>query len=93
MLLPIGRLAVLRRVPGEQYVAAIAFVSIAGQLGPIVGPTLGGWLTQAISWHWVFIVNVPVGVVGFVAVQRACRTRRTSRRRSTSSAVRCCRSR
>ena len=70
MLLPIGRLAVLRRVPGEQYVAAIAFVSIAGQLGPIVGPTLGGWLTQAISWHWVFIVNVPVGVVGFVAVQR-----------------------
>ncbi|WP_107312825.1 DHA2 family efflux MFS transporter permease subunit [Burkholderia metallica] len=70
MLLPIGRLAVLRRVPGEQYVAAIAFVSIAGQLGPIVGPTLGGWLTQAISWHWVFIVNVPVGVVGFLAVQR-----------------------
>ncbi|MEK7915019.1 MFS transporter, partial [Burkholderia contaminans] len=70
MLLPIGRLAVLRRVPGEQYVAAIAFVSTAGQLGPIVGPTLGGWLTQAISWHWVFIVNVPVGVVGFVAVQR-----------------------
>ncbi|GAU04171.1 DHA2 family efflux MFS transporter permease subunit [Burkholderia stabilis] len=70
MLLPIGRLAVLRRVPGEQYVAAIAFVSIAGQLGPIVGPTLGGWLTQAISWHWVFIVNVPVGVVGFIAVQR-----------------------
>ncbi|MBP0610670.1 MULTISPECIES: MFS transporter [Burkholderia] len=70
MLLPIGRLAVLRRVPGEQYVAAIAFVSIAGQLGPIVGPTLGGWLTQAISWHWVFIVNVPVGVIGFIAVQR-----------------------
>ncbi|KAB0649794.1 MFS transporter, partial [Burkholderia territorii] len=70
MLLPIGRLAVLRRVPGERYVAAIAFVSIAGQLGPIVGPTLGGWLTQAISWHWVFIVNVPVGVAGFIAVQR-----------------------
>ncbi|MBJ9655546.1 DHA2 family efflux MFS transporter permease subunit [Burkholderia multivorans] len=70
MLLPIGRLAVLRRVPGEQYVSALAFVSIAAQLGPIVGPTLGGWLTQAISWHWVFIVNVPVGAIGLVAVQR-----------------------
>ncbi|HEP6273898.1 TPA: DHA2 family efflux MFS transporter permease subunit [Burkholderia vietnamiensis] len=70
MLLPIGRLAVLRRVPGERYVAAIAFVSTAAQLGPIVGPTLGGWLTQAISWHWVFIVNVPVGMLGFVMVQR-----------------------
>ncbi|MBN3759555.1 DHA2 family efflux MFS transporter permease subunit [Burkholderia sp. Ac-20365] len=70
MLLPIGRLAVLRSVPGEQYVSALAFVSIAGQVGPIVGPTLGGWLTQAISWHWIFLVNVPVGAVGLVAVQR-----------------------
>ncbi|HWT35366.1 MAG TPA: multidrug transporter subunit MdtD [Paraburkholderia sp.] len=70
MLLPIGRLAVLRSVPGEQYVSALAFVSIAGQVGPIVGPTLGGWLTQAISWHWIFLVNVPVGAIGLIAVQR-----------------------
>ncbi|MBN3787909.1 multidrug transporter subunit MdtD [Burkholderia sp. Ac-20353] len=73
MLLPIGRLAVLRNVPGEQYVSALAFVSIAAQVGPIVGPTMGGWLTQAVSWHWVFLVNVPVGAIGFVAVQRYLR--------------------
>ncbi|MEK7965083.1 MDR family MFS transporter [Burkholderia contaminans] len=68
MLLPIGRLAVLRRVPGEQYVAAIAFVSTAGQLGPIVGPTLGGWLTDSYNWRWVFFINVPIGAFALAGV-------------------------
>jgi EmrB/QacA subfamily drug resistance transporter len=70
MLLPIGRLAVLRNVSGEQYIAALAFVSIAGQVGPIFGPVLGGWLVQHVSWHWIFLINVPVGVVGLLAVRR-----------------------
>ncbi|MBP0619470.1 multidrug transporter subunit MdtD [Cupriavidus consociatus] len=70
MLLPIGRLAVLRNVPGEQYIAALAFVSIAGQVGPIFGPVLGGWLVQGASWHWIFLINVPVGMVGLFAVRR-----------------------
>ncbi|KWW39479.1 MFS transporter, DHA2 family, multidrug resistance protein [Cupriavidus metallidurans] len=70
MLLPIGRLAVLRNIPGEQYIAALAFVSIAGQVGPIFGPVLGGWLVQSASWHWIFLINVPVGLVGLFAVHR-----------------------
>jgi MFS family permease len=70
MLLPIGRLAVLRSVSGEQYVSALAFISIAGQLGPIAGPTLGGWFVQAITWHWIFLINVPIGAAGLYAVQR-----------------------
>jgi EmrB/QacA subfamily drug resistance transporter len=69
-LLPIGRLAVLRSVSGEQYVCALAFVSVAGQVGPIVGPTLGGWLAQAVSWHWIFLINVPIGAIGLAAVHR-----------------------
>lgn len=70
MLLPIGRLAVLRAVSAEQYVGALALISIAGQAGPIVGPTLGGWFVEAISWHWVFLINVPIGIAGMIAVQR-----------------------
>ena len=70
MLLPIGRLAVLRSVSGEQYVSALAFISIAGQVGPIVGPTLGGWFVEAISWHWIFLINVPIGAIGLFAVHR-----------------------
>ncbi len=70
MLLPIGRLAVLRAVSGEQYVAALAMISVAGQVGPIVGPTLGGWFVEAATWHWIFLINVPIGAVGLIAVLR-----------------------
>ncbi|WP_407655434.1 multidrug transporter subunit MdtD [Burkholderia alba] len=70
MLLPIGRLAVLRSVSGEQYVSALALITIAGQAGPIVGPTLGGWLVEAVSWHWIFLINAPIGAVGMFAVHR-----------------------
>ncbi|TWC67506.1 DHA2 family efflux MFS transporter permease subunit [Herbaspirillum sp. SJZ099] len=70
MLLPVGRLAVLRSVPGAQYIAALASISIAGQLGPVVGPVLGGWLVQSLSWHWIFLINVPIGTIGMLAVLR-----------------------
>jgi len=69
MLMPIGRLAVLRRVSGEQYVAALAMISVAGQVGPLLGPTLGGWFAEALSWHWVFLINLPIGVAGMLAVR------------------------
>lgn len=68
MLLPIGRLAVLRSVSSEQYVSALAMISVAGQVGPIIGPTLGGWFVEAISWHWIFLINVPIGAAGLFAV-------------------------
>ncbi|MBV8622871.1 MAG: multidrug transporter subunit MdtD [Herbaspirillum sp.] len=70
MLLPVGRLAVLRAVPGAHYIAALASISIAGQLGPVVGPVLGGWLVESLSWHWIFLINVPIGVLGMGAVLR-----------------------
>jgi EmrB/QacA subfamily drug resistance transporter len=70
MLLPIGRLAVLRRVPGDQYISALAFVSIAGQVGPVFGPAAGGLLVQTVGWHWIFLINVPIGLVGLLAVHR-----------------------
>jgi EmrB/QacA subfamily drug resistance transporter len=70
MLIPIGRLTILRSVTAEQYIAALATVSVAGQLGPLLGPTLGGWLVQVASWHWIFLINVPIGMVGLWAVRR-----------------------
>ncbi|WP_018714380.1 multidrug transporter subunit MdtD [Brachymonas chironomi] len=70
LLLPVGRLSVLRAYPKEQFLAAMSFVAIPGLIGPLIGPTLGGWLTEAASWHWVFLVNVPVGLLGWLAATR-----------------------
>ncbi len=70
MLLPVGRLSVLRTFPREQYLQALSFVAIPGMIGPLIGPTLGGWITQTFSWHWIFLINVPVGVLGAIATVR-----------------------
>jgi EmrB/QacA subfamily drug resistance transporter len=70
MLLPVGRLVVLRVVPRADFLAAMSFVTLPGLIGPLVGPTLGGWLVQIASWHWIFLINLPLGVVGGIAALR-----------------------
>lgn len=70
LLLPVGRLALLRTVPRAEFLAAMSFVAIPGLIGPLLGPTLGGWLVQYASWHWIFLINVPVGLIGCVATLR-----------------------
>lgn len=70
LLLPVGRLAVLRAFPREEFIRAMSFVAVPGLVGPLIGPTLGGWMVEYASWHWIFWVNVPVGVVGFAAARR-----------------------
>lgn len=67
MLLPVGRLTVLRAVPRDKFLEAMSFVAIPGLVGPLIGPTLGGWITEALSWHWIFLINLPVGIVGALA--------------------------
>ena len=64
MMVPVGRLTVLRAYPREQLLQVLAFVTIPGLLGPLMGPTLGGLLTQYASWHWIFLINLPVGAIG-----------------------------
>jgi EmrB/QacA subfamily drug resistance transporter len=67
MLLPVGRLAVLRSVPRAQFLQAISMVTIPGLVGPLIGPTLGGWLSEYSSWHWIFLINIPIGLLGAIA--------------------------
>jgi len=70
LLLPVGRLVVLKTFPRERFLQAMSFVAIPGLIGPLIGPTLGGWLVEAVTWHWIFLINVPVGVVGALATLR-----------------------
>ena len=70
MLLPVGRLVVMRVIPRADFLAAMSFVTIPGLIGPLIGPTLGGWLVQIASWHWIFLINLPLGVAGGIASLR-----------------------
>ncbi|MFI0545300.1 MAG: MFS transporter [Brachymonas sp.] len=70
MLMPVGRLAVLRAVPRSQFLAAISFIAVPGLLGPLVGPSLGGWLVEYASWHWIFLINLPICAIGLYLARR-----------------------
>lgn len=69
-LMPVGRLAVLRAVPREQFLGAMSFIAIPAMVGPLLGPAVGGWLVAIASWHWIFLVNLPIGLAGLVAAWR-----------------------
>lgn len=64
MMVPVGRLIVLRAVPKHQLVSALAYLSIPALIGPMVGPLLGGFITTYFDWRWIFWINVPVGLLG-----------------------------
>jgi EmrB/QacA subfamily drug resistance transporter len=70
MLMPVGRLAVLRAVPRSEFLAAISFIAVPGLLGPLVGPSLGGWLVEYASWHWIFLINLPICAIGLYMARR-----------------------
>ncbi len=70
MLLPVGRLAVLRAFPRDEFLPVMSFIAIPSLVGPLMGPTLGGFLVQYVSWHWIFLINLPVGVAGVAAALR-----------------------
>ena len=64
LLLPVGRLAMLKVIPRTQFLSAMSLMSLAGLIGPLIGPTLGGWLVEVSTWHWIFLINLPMGLLG-----------------------------
>ena len=64
MMTPVGRLILVRSIDKRLLVNAMALVTIPALIGPICGPPLGGFITTYFSWHWIFIINVPIGVLG-----------------------------
>ena len=68
LMTPVARLVIVRITPRNNLVDAMAWLSIPGLIGPIVGPPIGGFITTYLSWHWIFLINVPIGILGIVMV-------------------------
>lgn len=68
MMGPVARLVLVRMTPRHKLVDAMAWLTIPALIGPIVGPPFGGFLTTYFSWHWIFIINVPIGLLGMALV-------------------------
>lgn len=70
MMTPVGRLLLVRSTPRNELVAAMAWLTIPALLGPITGPVVGGFLTTYLSWHWIFWINIPIGLAGILLATR-----------------------
>jgi EmrB/QacA subfamily drug resistance transporter len=66
MMVPVGRLLLLRSVERSELVNALSYLTVPGLLGPIMGPLLGGFITTYFHWRWIFWINVPICVIGLV---------------------------
>jgi EmrB/QacA subfamily drug resistance transporter len=70
MMTPVGRLVLLRTFDKRALVTAMAWVTIPALIGPLIGPPVGGFITTYFSWHWIFLINVPIGIVGILLATR-----------------------
>lgn len=66
MMVPVGRLVILRSVKKSELVQAFAWLTIPALIGPIVGPPVGGFITTYFDWRWIFWINIPIGILGLI---------------------------
>ncbi len=65
MMTPVARLVLVRSTQRSELVGAMALLTIPALVGPLAGPPLGGFITTYFSWHWIFLINVPIGIAGY----------------------------
>ncbi|WP_368764164.1 MFS transporter [Klebsiella quasipneumoniae] len=82
LMVPVGRLAVLRTTPKHLLIKAIATLTWPALVAPIIGPPLGGFITRYASWHWIFFINVPLGVAAIILSLRIIPDIREAERRA-----------
>jgi EmrB/QacA subfamily drug resistance transporter len=81
MMVPVGRLVVLRGTAKADLMRAMGYITWPGLVAPILGPPLGGFLTTYASWRWIFLLNLPLGLVALALVLRLFDNRRSSEQR------------
>src|SRR5271168_1524000 len=81
MMVPVGRMIVVRNTPKSRMIQAISTITWPAIVAPVVGPTVGGFITTYASWHWIFFLNVPFGVLALAAVLTFVPNQRDAARR------------
>src|SRR5580692_5664620 len=76
MMVPVGRLVLLRTVPKSELVRAMSYVSVPALVGPVIGPPLGGFIVTYASWRWIFFINIPIGMLGVLLINLFVENRR-----------------
>lgn len=71
LMVPVGRLVLVKTVAKSDLVRAMSYVSVPALIGPVIGPPLGGFIVTYSSWRWIFFINVPIGILGVVLVNLA----------------------
>jgi len=69
MMVPVARLTLLYAYPKDQLLKIINFITIPALIGPMLGPTAGGFLVEKLSWHWIFLINLPVGILAIIVAR------------------------
>src|ERR1700677_1861533 len=81
-LVPLSQVVLMDINPREKHGSAMAVWGMGVMIGRILGPTLGGWLTDSYNWRWVFFINVPVGSLAFYGIWKYIRNVPAARRMS-----------
>ncbi len=66
LMTPVGRLALIKTYEKNELLKALNYAVIPALIGPILGPLVGGYFVDYLSWHWIFLINIPIGVIGVV---------------------------
>lgn len=67
LLMPVAKLALIKSYPREQILKVMNFAVMPALVAPVIGPLVGGYLVELASWHWIFLINVPMGALGIWA--------------------------
>ena len=66
LMIPVGKLALIKTFPRNELLKAMNFAIIPALIGPVLGPLVGGYMVDYFSWHWIFLINIPIGLIGIV---------------------------
>ncbi|PNK59594.1 DHA2 family efflux MFS transporter permease subunit [Psychrobacter sp. FDAARGOS_221] len=66
MMTPVARLILFKSYPRNKLLTVMNYAVIPALIAPLIGPLLGGYLVQYVSWHWIFLMNIPMGIIGFL---------------------------